>query len=120
ARTGSNGPTEAAVHENLQARQCSTTIGLAGRDLVADIKAYRRLKHLEGLCPYQWRSGIKHDCASVMELRLNPNGTFSNKLGETVSLEPHYVYPRLQCTDLSKGIAQATRMVPGTQTGVGH
>ena len=120
ACTGSNGAMEAAVYDSLQARKPSTNVGLAGQDLVADIRAYRRLKHLEGLCPYQWRSGVKHDCASVMELRQNPNGTFSNKLGETVSLEPHYLYPLLKCTDLSKGIAQATRMVLVTQKRVGE
>src|SRR5439155_13506890 len=119
ARTGSNGATEAAVYDSLQARKPSTNVGLAGKDLVTDIRAYRRLKHLEGLCPYQWRSGVKHDCASVMELRQNPNGTFSNKLGETVSLEPHYVYPLLKCTDLCKGIAQATRTVQVLQKRIG-
>lgn len=120
ARTGSNGAMEAAVYESLQARKPSTNVGMAGQDLVADIRTYRRLKHLEGLCPYQWRSGVKHDCASIMELRQNPDGTFSNRLGEAVSLEPDYVYPLLKCTDLSKGIAQPTRFVLVTQKRVGE
>ena len=47
-------------------------------------------------------------------------GKSSNKLGETVSLEPHYLYPLLKCTDLSKGIAQATRTVLVTQKRIGE
>ena len=54
-----------------------------------------------------------------MELRQHPNGTYSNKLGETVNLEAQYVYPLLKCTDLSKGIAEPTRMVLVTQKRVG-
>ncbi|MBM3841497.1 MAG: SAM-dependent methyltransferase [Verrucomicrobia bacterium] len=120
AHIGAHGATEAAVFDSLQARTPSSHLGLVGKDLVADIRAYRRLQHLEGRCPYQWRSGLKHDCASVMELRPNPDGTFSNKLKEQVSLEPDCVYPLLKCTDLSKGNANPTRFVLMTQKRVGE
>ena len=57
-QTGSSGPTEAPVFDDLHARTPSKVFGLAGQDLVSDIRIYRKLKHLEGLCPYQWRSGV--------------------------------------------------------------
>jgi hypothetical protein len=120
ARTGTNGSAEMAVHDNLQSRTPSSHAGLAGQDLVADIRTYRRLRHLEGLCPYQWRSGVKHDCASVMELRPNPDGSFSNKLGEHVTLEPDYLYPLLKCTDLANVSARPPKFVLVTQKRVGE
>ena len=103
ARTGSAGPETADVFDSLSAAKPSVRMGLAGQDLVADIVAYRRMRHLEGLCPFQWRSGVKHDCASVMELRSAKAGHFENKLGEVVELEPQNLFPLLKCTDLANG-----------------
>jgi hypothetical protein len=119
AKTGTAGPTEARVFSGLSEKQVSTTLGLAGKDLVSDIETYRKLKHLEGLCPYQWRSGVKHDCASVMEL--SPlNGRFRNKLGEEVSIERDYLFPLLKCSDLANGRTQPERLILVTQRRVGE
>ena len=104
ARTGSTGPCEADVYPSLAATVPSNRVGLAGHDLVADIRTYRRCRHLEGLSPYQWRSGVKHDCAAIMELRPVVNGTLENKLGERVELEPDWLYPLLKCTDLARNV----------------
>ena len=119
ASTGFAGPMEADVYESLSAAKPAGRIGLAGQDLVADIRTYRDLKHLEGLCPFQWRSGVKHDCAAVMELRPVANGTVENKLGERVELEDNYLYPLLKCTDLANGHLTPQRLVLVTQRGVG-
>ena len=119
ARTGSAGPMEADVYESIAALKPAGHIGLAGQDLVADIRTYRELQHLEGLCPFQWRSGVKHDCADVMELRPSANGTVENKLGERVKLETDYLYPLLKCSDLSNGRLLPKRLVLVTQRGVG-
>ena len=120
ARTGSSGPSEAAVYDGLSAARRSTTTGLAGQDLVADIRAYRRLRHLEGLSPYQWRSGVKHDCSSVMELTRAEDGTLHNKLGEAVRIEPDHVFPLLKCSDLANGRTTSNRFVIVTQRRVGE
>ena len=119
AHTGSAGPMEADVYESIAATNPSSRIGLAGQDLVADIRTYRELQHLEGLCPFQWRSGVKHDCADVMELRPIANGTVENKLGERVELEADYLYPLLKCSDLSNGRLTPKRAVLITQRYVG-
>ena len=50
------------MFDDMEATTASKIFGLAGQDLVSNVEEYRRLKHLEGLCPYQWRSGVKHDC----------------------------------------------------------
>ena len=78
--TGINGPAEAAVFGDLDKLKPKVKIGLAGKNLVADVRTYRRLRNFEGLSPYQWRSGVKHDCASVMELWRNGGGKMRNKL----------------------------------------
>jgi hypothetical protein len=120
AHTGETGPVEADVFDELTAKRRSTTLGLAGQDLVADIRTYRRLKHLEGLCPYQWRSGVKHDCASVMELRRAGGETLHNKLGQDVCIESDYLFPLLKCSDLANGRVEPARFVLVTQRRVGQ
>ncbi|MGD1083330.1 MAG: SAM-dependent methyltransferase [Verrucomicrobiota bacterium] len=119
ARTGRSGPMEADVYESLSAIKATGRIGLAGQDLVSDIRTYHELQPLEGLCPFRWRSGVKHDCASVMELRPVADGAFENKLGERVELEPHYLYPLLKCSDLANGRLTPSRDVLVTQRTVG-
>lgn len=120
ATTGEAGPAEARVFDSLSAKRAATTLGLAGQDLVFDIRTYRRLKHLEGLCTYQWRSGVKHDCASVMELRRSNGHGLENKLGEHVNIEPDYLFPLLKCSDLANGRIEPERFVVVTQRRVGE
>jgi hypothetical protein len=119
ARTGSAGPMEADVYDAISAVKPVGRIGLAGPDLVADIRAYRELQQLEGLSPYQWRSGVKHDCAAVMELRPAANGVVENKLGERLELETNYLYPLLKCSDLANEHLTPRRLVLVTQRAVG-
>jgi methylase of polypeptide subunit release factors len=120
AETGSAGPPEAAVFEDLEAQTPSKILGLAGKDLVSNVRDYQELKHLEGLCPYQWRSGVKHDCSSVMELWRDEGSVLRNKLGEMVELEPDFLYPLLKCSDLANGRTEPERFVLVTQSRVGE
>jgi hypothetical protein len=119
AHLGEAGPAEAALFESLHTSQPVRRIGLAGQDWVADIDTYQRLHHLEGLCPYQWRSGVKHDCAAVMELQPDADNVLRNKLGERVVIEPDFLYPLLKCSDLANGRRTPERMVLVTQKRVG-
>jgi hypothetical protein len=119
-QTGSSGLTEAAVFDDLDARTPSKFLGLAGEDLVSNVRVYKKLKHLEGLCPYQWRSGVKHDCASVMELKRDENNALHNKLDEKVEVEPDFLFPLLKCSDLANGRTEPGRFVLVTQTRVGE
>ncbi len=118
-RTGSVGPAEADVHDSLAATTPATRLGLAGKQLVADLRAYRELRHLEGLCPFQWRSGVKHDCAAVMELKPDGLGGWQNGLGENPELESSAVFPLLKCSDLANGRVEPQRAVIITQHRVG-
>ena len=118
-RSGSAGPQEADIYPTLAAREPISRIGLAGEELVADIRAYRALRHLEGLSPFRWRSGVKHDCAAIMELVRRPDGGVENADGQPIDLEPDYLFPLLKCSDLANGRTIAKRLVIVTQRFVG-
>lgn len=117
-RTGVVGLPQAPIYPSLALDAPSATLGLAGKELVADIAAYHALRHLEGASPVQWRSGVKHDCAGVMELKPAPGG-FINTAGETCSLEADYLFPLLKCSDLANGRLSPARFVLITQRKIG-
>lgn len=119
-RTGREGDSTAAIFDNLTAEKPTRRIGLAGKDVVADIDRYRALQSLDGLCSFQWRSGVKHDCAAVMELREGANGVFKNAFGEQIPLETQFVYPFLKCSDLANDRLVPERSVIITQRFVGE
>ena len=50
----------------------------------------------------KWRSGVKHDCTKIMELKpTDEQGVYANGHGEHVELEPAYLYPMLKSSDLA-------------------
>ncbi len=102
-------------------------IGFRDGALVSDSAAYDCHRAL--LTPaapaavHRWRSGMKHDCAAVMELRRGIDGRFVTSGGERVELEPDYVYPLFKSTDVARartGIAKrwviVTQERPGADT----
>jgi len=104
----------AGVYSDLSFDHKMTTFGLIGKELVADVDEYNRLRHLNGIGYYTWRSGVKHDAASVMELK-KEGTTFINGVGERVELEPTYIYPLLKSSDLANGRLTPQRYVIVTQ-----
>lgn len=53
-----------------------------------------------GSCSMPWRSGLKHDCAKVMELTEVGSGLWRNGLGEVVALESDYVFPLVKSSHI--------------------
>ncbi len=78
------------------------TLGYHEGRLLADIRAYDGLKHLEGESLYRWRSGVKHDCRNVMEFQ-KKDGRLINGFGEAVDLEERYLFPMLKSSELANG-----------------
>jgi hypothetical protein len=79
-------------------------MGFSGGSLVADIEAHARWACIDGVCPLDWRQGLKHDAAAVMELvRTSPSDPWFNRAGEIVDVEPGFVYPLVKGTDLKYG-----------------
>ncbi|MBX9790804.1 MAG: hypothetical protein K2Y37_17945 [Pirellulales bacterium] len=96
------GPRVAHCYDQLsESRQPCRTIGVMAKSMVADLQAYRQTKQLDGGSAIKWRSGIKHDCSRVMELRQEGN-QFRNGLGDLVDLEPDYLFPMLKSSEVSK------------------
>jgi hypothetical protein len=104
----SPGPRQCRVYSSLKDDQPERAIGYEGGQLIADLPAYQRWRHLEGRSPYAWRSGIKHDCARVMELR-KEGSRYRNGLGELVELEDDFLYPMLKGSELANGRVQRPR-----------
>jgi hypothetical protein len=75
------------------------TLGWVNNKFASDIEKYKKYQHLDGVCPFEWRQGIKHDCAKVMELE-RINGGFRNALGEEFELEEDLIYGILKSSDL--------------------
>jgi len=75
---------------------------------------YKEVSFIEGKTPLQWRQGIKHDAASVMELILTEEG-WRSKLGEIVDVESEYLYPLTKSSDLHTNSTPPLRAVIVTQ-----
>ncbi len=68
---------------------------------VSDLKLYRSFSRYDNTSSYVWRSGIKHDCAPVLELTFSA-GQFVNGYGETVKIEEDLIFPLLKSSDIGK------------------
>jgi hypothetical protein len=69
--------------------------------MVSDVDRYAVVGVADGVCPYVWRSGLKHDASSVFELVATP--TPATKDGTVLDIEPEYVYPFIKSTDVFRG-----------------
>jgi len=92
-------------------------IGWHNNQFVSDIGEYKKHSQFEGQFPINWRQGIKHDCASVLELQLTSNRKLINKNNDVVDVEEDLVYPLLKGSSLRKFFAQdISRRLILTQT----
>ena len=110
----SNGSTDDCLVADIERPDVSLgKIGWRNGALVSDPVVYDRYRSLlasnGAATTVRWRSGVKHDCAAVMELRQTPGGAFVNGSGARVELEPDYVYPLLKGTDLIHGRVDPVR-----------
>ena len=105
--TGGAAARECAVHTSLGG-PVESTFGLRDGKLVADVAAHARWAHLAGKSARRWRSGIKHDCARVMELR-EEAGELVNGFGEPADIEPDFVFPLRKSSQLAAAAPDAGR-----------
>ncbi len=108
------GPVRWPIYPSLQASVPTTAMGVIAGTTYSDLDAYAASRALEGPSEIEWRSGIKHDCSSVMELQVGPQG-LTNGLGESVELEAEHVFPLLKGSDLANGRLVPRRRVIVTQ-----
>lgn len=82
--------------------------GWVNDKFVSNIEHYKHSHDIDGLSPFEWRQGIKHDCSSIMELD-RVNGHFVNGLQQEINLEEDLVYGVLKSSDLKQTVIDKTR-----------
>jgi hypothetical protein len=107
----------------IYSSQPSAHWGIRDHLLVANTESYDRLQHLRVAgrrdSPYVWRSGIKHDCAQVMELTRSA-GRYLTKSGESWDLESDLLYPLCKGSDIvghGRRVADRWLLVPQRNVG---
>lgn len=98
------------VFESLHAPAASRVLGLVRGTLTNDVHGFERTRPFEGQPEPAWRSGVKHDCSRVMELRATPEG-WASTAESTVQLEDEHVYPLLKGSDVANGRLTPRRAV---------
>ena len=117
---GEPGCHEASVYDSLAAIEPEQVMGYKNGELIASIKGFDSLEHLHSFSKGNWRSGVKHDCSKVMELRREGN-LLLNGFDEQVDIEEDYLFPLLKSSDLSKAsVPDPRRWVIVTQRRVGE
>ncbi len=76
---------------------------------VSDVVLYGKNKKYDGISPYIWRQGIKHDCSKIMELQLMDNGNYRNGLGEELDIEEDLIFGLLKSSHLSSFVVNKPR-----------
>ncbi len=85
--------------------------GALARDVFAYDAAVRFLRRPGSTRPPRWRSGIKHDCAPVMELHEADGECPRNGFDEVVDIEPDFTFPLLKGADIAAGHLAPCRSV---------
>ncbi|BAY39566.1 type II restriction enzyme NspV homolog [Nostoc sp. NIES-2111] len=96
-------------------------IGYWNNILVKDLVSFEKLEKLyDSKSKLKWRSGIKHDCANIMEFR-RINNTLINGLGEAVDIEETYIFPLIKGSYVAQNQTKTTdRYILVTQKFVGE
>lgn len=115
------GNADCDVYDSLESTTPSHVIGERDGIIVSDVEIYKKWRHLKGQdSAYVWRSGLKHDCSSVMELE-EVDGGYINGFGEKVDIEDTYIYPLLKSSDIGNGrVTSCRKVVIVTQKNVGE
>jgi methylase of polypeptide subunit release factors len=111
---------EVPVYESLSQDRPERVMGFAHGWLVSDHQAYSTSALAEGACPLNWRQGLKHDAAPVMELQREAgSGLCRNRAGELLDVESEFVYPLIKGSDLGRSAPNSERAVLVTQERIG-
>lgn len=100
--TENNKPT-CSIYSDFSKQTKLNELGISGSSIISNISSYKKYASYLSQDPnYIWRSGIKHDCSSVMELTKIDN-YYVNGFNEKVQLEDGYVHPLLKGSDIGNG-----------------
>ena len=109
------------VFGNLEECEPSGSVGYHDDILVADVDSFMQYRHFLGPnSSYVWRSGIKHDCAKIMDLTRGQDGGLLNGLGERVEVEDVHLFPMLKSSDVANGRNRSDRVMVVPQRKIGE
>ncbi|XXY45053.1 class I SAM-dependent methyltransferase [Sorangium sp. So ce269] len=114
-----SGPFSWPVYPSLEATCPESSFGVVDGTLVANPEAYSRTLSISGDCSPEWRSGLKHDCARVMELERRGDA-WVNASGTPVDIEAEFRYPLLKSSDVANGRLSCERSVIVPQRALGE
>lgn len=100
--------------------QQGTMFGWLDGKFVSDFAEYEKTKIIDGECPIEWRQGVKHDAAKVMELQPGADQTYINGYAETVSLEDDLIYGLVKSSYLKSSLIDKLKkyvLVPQRKVG---
>ena len=108
-----------AVYESLDS-DIHAKVGHRFGMTVRDTITFDRLKQFYSPESGSWRSGLKHDCAGVMELHIDED-RLTNGFGEQVDIESTYLYPLIKGSSVANNrISTTSRFVIVPQSRVGE
>jgi hypothetical protein len=107
------------IHKNFDPEAPGSYLGYRDGLLISELKQYGEWAFLRGRTSYIWRSGVKHDCAKVMEFT-EENGCLLNGFGESVQIEDRFLYPLLKSSAVAGSERAGKRQVLVTQRSVGE
>lgn len=84
---------------NFYNQKKGQTYGWVKDKFVNNIQTYKAASGADGHSPFEWRQGVKHDCAKVMELDRKEN-TLQNGFKDIVAIEEDLCYGLLKGSDL--------------------
>jgi hypothetical protein len=101
-------PGFACKEYNFKSLEYRLSFGWLNSKFVSNSDVYNETNEIDGVCPFEWRQGIKHDCSSIMELE-RVNGHFINNRSEEIILEEDLIYGFLKSSDLKNTVIKSTR-----------
>jgi hypothetical protein len=107
------------VYASLDTREPIAVLGVENGACVADADRFERTRGFIGTSNPEWRSGLKHDCARVMELE-RVGTSWMNGNRERVRIEEEHVFPLLKSSDVVHGRIRDDRAVIVTQRSLGE
>lgn len=109
------------VFEQMGKSTASQVLGYDPPTLIADIAKHAKTRHLQAAKggTTNWRSGVKHDCAKALELRIEGQALI-NGFDEEVNVEPEFVFPLKKSSDVASGKGNTSRRLIITQRSTGE
>jgi hypothetical protein len=91
---------QCTIYKGLSTNNRTGSIGQHNSGLLVDPEKYVKWSRFDAIAHYKWRSGVKHDCAKVLELSCEGN-RFTNGLGEICDIEKDFLYPLFKSSSVA-------------------